>query len=314
MKTLIVCALAAAVSACSASNHTASPTNAPASATPPASASTPTSASTPASASAPASPSAQAPAQNPQDAGWRLLQGTSPMDGREFVATKTYTPDSGVQMIVTFKCLADTQRLHVTINSMVGDPNNPSQRSAFQKYEDTAEEAVFDSRVPIMKLAGRIRFGSLQPQALSGIFSVDDHFANEIVADLSPGTKPPLSSNQAAASLLSAMSNIMTGSAPTVDSIYTAYAQLAGSSSANPGSTPSGFNPIAGLHELFPIGVELVNGAGTYDLSIPYADQINFVLDQCGGAEPVLRSAGGTSQAADPQSVSPAPSMSSSGG
>lgn len=282
MKTLIVCALAVAVSACSASNHTASQANAPASAAQPASASTPVSGSTP-------SPSARAPAQNPQNAGWRLLQGTSSMDGREFVATKAYTPDNGVQMVVTFKCLADTQRLHVTISSIVGDPNSPSRRSAFQEREEPA--SLLGPAVIIPN--GRIRFGSLQPEPLTSIFKGDEHFLNEIFFDLGSGG--------------------LTSSDITRGEIYFAYLQLAENSSAVGENIPDGFNATAALHALFPIVVELVNGVGTYDLSIPYADQIRSVLDQCGGAEPVLRSTAGTPRATNSQSASPTRSTSSSG-
>jgi len=214
----------------------------------------------------------------PAKDGWQLSSGTSPMDGELVMAQRTFAiADSDTSIQVSFICTVQKGELAIKIGSYVGSISHATDASAYQTVESLIMPSV---RVP----QGRIKFGDFQPGSLGSYFNTTN-FANEIEMDVNHhGAIPLIMNNNDTVALSGGVLGYYTKMKQiTIDGRKLDQNPLSGSASGQ-----NTYNAVAALGYLFPINVEVVNGSGTYDVTIDKSGPITTVLDRCGSGSPVL--------------------------
>lgn len=214
------------------------------------------------------------------DDAWQLSQQTSPMDGEVVRATRIYAfPDMGTSVRAEFVCAVEKKQLDMKLTSIVGDADNPSSASLFQRDVVPGGQVIAGMQVgPGLNVKGRIKFASLPPQDLSSYFGFSNNFGN----------------------VLTSMSLIKTDKNFLQVMVFENYLEdylvqndlnsvrIKSVEREESEHEDFDFNPTAALSTLFPIAIEAINGRGTFDLVIAKSKSISAVLDQCGGDGPVM--------------------------
>ena len=207
--------------------------------------------------------------------GWSADTLSSAMDGEYRTATKSFAfPQASTEFNVTFSCAIQSKALTFTIESFVGDPQTPDERSAFRSLGD---QFAGDprARLGLMMPDGRVKFSG-DPEDLYQYFGIDSDYRNRIAYTFSNGS-------------------------PQMN-------RLAGVDQAQGVPYPSSkLNKAAALLQSLPMVVEVANGAGKFELEIGSAPAVTEVLHACGASGPVVVGAGADpTEFAEPQSTTPA--------
>ena len=107
--------------------------------------------------------------------GWSLSKRSSGMDGEVLTAERTVTFDgTDVSFHLSVSCAKEKKVGGFSIESFVGDPQNPDPRSMF------ASSMEFNGFTHVLMPLGRVRVGDEEPEKLGPMFGVDEAFSNKI--------------------------------------------------------------------------------------------------------------------------------------
>lgn len=105
---------------------------------------------------------------------WTLKRSTSGIDGAVTIASQTIQPESDVAFLVEISCKERRRVPALSIQSLVGDPSAPDERSAIAST--IALTGFVNEAVPV----GRLRVAGKEPTSLSPFFRIDDAYANKM--------------------------------------------------------------------------------------------------------------------------------------
>lgn len=110
----------------------------------------------------------------PAEGGWELTEEATGIDGRVLTARKVYEPSDQNRLVAEVVCAAESGRLNMAVESYLGDPQNPSPRSAFAT--DYYSNAFGSGFLPV----GRVRTARTGIRNLSELFAVSSAANNRI--------------------------------------------------------------------------------------------------------------------------------------
>jgi len=182
--------------------------------------------------------------------GWEAQTAQSGIDGETRTATREYEFSERATLFrVTASCVVDTGVSELTIDSYVGDPQNPQNASAFVAR---GQDARF--LVPV----GRVKAGNDPATDLHAYFSLGKDYNNRLQLDFS---------NPVAQRLLP--------KAPG----YSVLANTLGEGDVN----------YAGLlMATLPLIIQVKNGSGDFEIEVDRNKVVVDTLQACGAAGPLL--------------------------
>ncbi len=204
------------------------------------------------------------------DDGWSISKATSALDGDVILAEKSiHFRDRDTTFQIQASCTVAKQEPTFQIYSLVGDIKNPSQESEYQ-YTFSQFNAGMNAKAGIsmehlgIELnpnipVGRAKFPSSDAIELRNAFRISTQYSNLLILNNGAAIRNALKDTIAAKSDLERQ--------PQDNEV----------------------NIGAAIKTLFPIVLELSNGAGKFELNIPPSQPLIAALESCGGNNEVLK-------------------------